>query len=105
MSATDEPSGAKVVIETSEIVRCGECSLAAVIVPCGFIAEPTIRCTERNLSEVGRDDGCTMGAPGEPQPMIDRYDIDLSVAYNPTNWEIDSGWCGHDSDRRTAAFA
>lgn len=75
-----------------DIVRCAGCSLAAVTVPCGFIAEPILRCTERNLSEVDIDDGCTMGVLGEPQPMNDKYDVDLSAAYGQTSWT-----CSEDS--------
>ena len=47
-----------------ECVRCSGCSECAKVTPCGFTSVPYLFCTRFEF-EVGADDGCTFGCPGD----------------------------------------
>lgn len=45
------------------VIRCGSCSHAARVTPCGFTAKPYLVC-QSSGENVDKDDGCTFGAKG-----------------------------------------
>lgn len=49
------------------IVQCSNCSKCAIQQPAGFIARMIYRCSVRGYRSVSEDDGCTMGAKGDPK--------------------------------------
>ena len=52
------------------VVRCSRCSDCATVTGIGFASSPRMVCT-RTGEEVTEDDGCTMGARGEPRVGVD----------------------------------
>lgn len=52
------------------VVRCGSCSCAAKVTPCGFTSKPYLVC-QSSGGCVDDDDGCTFGAKGTPRTGVE----------------------------------
>lgn len=61
------------------VTRCERCQRAAWRAGIGFTATDALVCLDRE-EDVGPDDGCTFGEPGEPGRAVCGYDVDI-LAY------------------------
>lgn len=59
------------------ITECNRCSDCAIRLGFGFTQPDVLICTVRG-DEVGPDDGCTMGTPGEPVQAVEACEVDVS---------------------------
>lgn len=69
-----------------KITRCIRCSSARWLQGVGFTSVPVLVYTERT-EEVGEDDGCTFGAPGEPGTAVKGCDVMLGE-----HAAVNGGW-------------
>lgn len=59
-----------------KVVRCGGCSYCGYRYGFGFNGGVTLYCLDRGR-EVSREDGCTFGVKGEPQPYSNAPSVDV----------------------------
>lgn len=60
-----------------EVIRCADCSLAALKYGVGFAGRDELHCTGRS-GTVEPDDGCTFGTRGQPGVAVADYDVTIS---------------------------
>lgn len=78
MSATDGDA-------LKRVVRCAECSNAAVKHHFGFTGTDELYCSGRS-GTVDHDDGCTFGVRGQPMIAVVRQDVDISKDAAVRGW-------------------